>query len=124
MGQSSLDSRSFLNRYLRDTWSAEEWKTSVDIAHTEDETAHRAAAQKIHDTPRSTSSRATPVTHPFEDFAESFGSWCAFGSDASDHVEGKPGDGKEKLDWIEQDAVTKIGQQLTPGCQRLRAFAR
>ena len=65
------------------------------------------------------------ATDPAEDFAETFGIWCAIGPSSPllpQLIEGDPSNGKAKLDWLEQSADVK--NHVLGGCQQLRALTR
>ena len=66
------------------------------------------------------------ATDPFEDFAESFGIWCALGPGSPlipQAIEGNPSNGHVKIDWFEHSS-SGINGSTRDSCTRLRALTR
>ncbi len=110
-----------LDRYLKSTWTDGVWKQWDAADALKDDAGRHKALQKVYDDHSTDFVSSYAASAPEEDFAESFGYWCALGvKDAGDYVEGSDGDGRAKLDWIEKESATPVGQHFASGCAQLR----
>jgi hypothetical protein len=111
--------------FLTENWTEDvfdEWSTADA---TTDDAKRTDALEAFYEKYEDQFVDAYAATDPAEDFAESFGIWCAIGPSSPllpQLIEGDPSNGKAKLDWFEQSAEVK--NDVLGGCQRLRALTR
>ncbi len=111
--------------FLDDTWSDDEIDGWNDAAAKPDDQRDQAF-QDFYDQYASSFVDSYAATDPFEDFAESFGIWCALGPGSPlipQTVEGDPSNGKAKIEWFEQSS-SGVKVAAGPGCQQLRTLTR
>lgn len=126
VGEGCLGDTSYLIEFFERTWTdaeVDEWNHAVD----EPAGAPRdKALKRFYDKHHATFVDSYAATDPVEDFAETFGIWCAIDQDnpvRSTYVEGDPSDGGDKLRWMEKGSST-FHNAVFAGCQDLQAMTR
>lgn len=112
--------------FLDDTWSDEEWKAWDAASATKDDAARKTALEAFYDAHSGSFVDEYAATDPAEDFAESFGVWCAIGPGSPllpDVIEGKPTDGAAKLAWFDRPG-NRVGDASRAQCEQLRQLTR
>ena len=111
--------------FLDETWSDDEIDGWNDAATKPDDQRDQAF-QDFYDQHAASFVDSYAATDPFEDFAESFGIWCALGPGSPlipQTIEGDPSNGKAKIEWFEKSSSDVKGT-ASPGCLQLRALTR
>ncbi|MEP6629036.1 MAG: hypothetical protein ABJA89_01140, partial [Lapillicoccus sp.] len=112
--------------FLDATWSDEEWDDWDTASALTDDAARRAALETFYDEHAGSFLDAYAATDPTEDFAESFGVWCAVGPGSPllpDVIQGAPTDGAKKLAWFDQPS-NPLGAATRARCEQLRQLTR
>lgn len=124
-GQGCLSNDGHVMTFLDDTWSDAEidgWNAAAQKPDNERDQAF----QDFYDHHSGSFVDSYAATDPFEDFAESFGIWCALGPGSPlmpQAVEGNPANGHTKIDWFEHSSPDVKGS-TQDSCTRLRALTR
>ncbi len=115
-----------LTSFLDDTWSDEEWDDWDTASALTDDAARRKALTSFYEKHAGSFLDAYAATDPTEDFAESYGVWCAIGPGSPllpDVIEGAPTDGAKKLAWFDQPG-NPVGAATRDRCEQLRQLTR
>ena len=124
VGQGCLGQTSYLVEYLSYTWSDDEvqgWKAANDIT---DDAKRDEALDAFYRQHSTSFVDAYAASDPVEDFAESFGLWCAFDKDnpaRNDFIQGDPTDGQQKFHWFDTGS-SNFYREVHAGCQALQAL--
>ena len=124
-GQGCLSDDGHVMTFLDDTWSDAEVDGWNDAAQKPDHERDQAF-QDFYDHHAGSFVDSYAATDPFEDFAESFGIWCALGPGSPlipQAIEGNPSNGHFKIDWFEHSS-SGINGSTRDSCTRLRALTR
>jgi hypothetical protein len=124
-GQGCLSDGGHVMTFLDNTWSDAEvdgWNAAAQKPEHERDRAF----QDFYERHSGSFVDSYAATDPFEDFAESFGIWCALGPGSpliAQAVEGNPANGHTKIDWFEHSSPD-VKESTQDGCIRLRALTR
>jgi hypothetical protein len=124
-GQGCLSNDGHVMTFLDDTWSDAEIDAWNEAAHKPDHERDQAF-QDFYNHHAGSFVDSYAASDPFEDFAESFGIWCALGPGSpliSQAVEGNPANGHTKIDWFEHSSPDVKGS-TQDSCTRLRGLTR
>jgi hypothetical protein len=120
-----LKDDSFLLSFMG-LWSDEElgaWTAAYDH---DDKDVRDRALQEFYDHHVSSFVDSYAATYPSEDFAETFGIWCALGPNSPllpDVIEGDPKNGAKKLAWFDRPG-NPVAAAHRAGCEQLRKLTR
>ncbi len=115
-----------LASFFDDTWSDDDWDAWDSASSITDDDQRMTALQKFYDDHSGSFVDAYGATDPAEDFAESFGVWCAIGPGSPllpDVIQGAPGNGAAKLAWFDQPG-NPVAAATRAQCEQLRALTR
>ncbi len=125
-GQGCLGDTAYLMSFLDSTWSDDEvtqWNATSDIT---DDAKRETAVREFYTKHHTSFVDSYAATDPAEDFAESFGIWCAIDKDnpvRSQLIEGDPQNGHAKLDWFEHGSYNLL-HEYSATCSQLRQLTR
>jgi hypothetical protein len=115
-----------LASFVDDTWSDDQLD-ALDTAYgIADDDQRRAALDTFYDDHAGSFVDAYAASDPAEDFAESFGVWCAIGPDSPvlpDVVQGAASNGAQKLAWFDQPD-NPVAKATRARCEQLRQLTR